>query len=150
MICLKTMWLVGGVSEWATYEIILRDASGEYAITPFSDALAVSGQRPAQAINKMRMVQEIGWPEAKRSFTDQRGRPLIVGKEGGIWLLKCKPLCWRLYFYVCEKYKRIIYVHAVCKKKDRENPSDARRAKTVADGIQRCGSRITAFQFTAD
>ena len=39
----------------------------------------------------MRMVQELGWPEAKRCLTDDWGHPLIVKKDDVVWLLKCKP-----------------------------------------------------------
>ena len=74
---------------------------------------------------------------------------MIVKKDDHIWLLKCKPACWRLYFYVWtnEKSKRIIYVHAVCKKTDEEDPSDAREARRVFDGIRPGGSAIRLFEF---
>ncbi len=136
-------------SGWITYEVFKRDGQGNYTITPFSDCLAISGSIPTQAITKMRMVQELGWPEAKRVLTDDHGHPLIVRKDEVIWLLKCKPSCWRLYFYVWKngKEKRIIYVHAICKKKDAEDPSDATEARSVHDGIQRGGSAITLFEF---
>jgi len=50
-------------SGWITYEVYQRDAEGNHSITPFSDALAVSGRIPKPAINKMRLVQDHGWPE---------------------------------------------------------------------------------------
>jgi hypothetical protein len=136
-------------SGWKTYEVFQRDGHGEYAVTPFSDALAVSGSTPTQAITKMRMVQELGWPEAKRVLTDDQGHHLIVQKDKVIWLLKCKPSGWRLYFYVWKngEEKRIIYVHATCKKKDAEDPNDAAEARSVHDGIRRGGSAITPFEF---
>lgn len=66
-----------------------------------------------------------------------------------IWLLKCKPTCWRLYFYVYEngKDKRIIYVYAVCKKSDKEDANDAIKARRIADEIRPGGSAITPFEF---
>jgi hypothetical protein len=135
-----------------TYEVYLQDARGIYTITPFSSALAASGRVATQAITKMRMVQEIGWPEAKRVLADDYGHPLIVKKDEFVWLLKCKPSCWRLYFYVWEngKEKRIIYLHAVCKKQQAEDPREAAHARTVHDGIRRCGSGITLFEFPVD
>jgi hypothetical protein len=138
-------------SGWKTYEVYQRDSSGEVAITPFSDALAVSGRMPVQPVTKIRIVQDIGWPEAKRRLKDRHGHPLIVKKDDRIWLLKCKPTCWRLYFYVYEngEDKRIIYVHAVCKKADKENPHDAVEARRIADGIRRGGSATTPFEFPA-
>ena len=134
-------------SGWKTYEIYRKDSHGNCTITPFSDALATSGSIPRQPITKMRLVQEIGWPEAKRRLKDDHGHPLIVKKDGVIWLLKCKPTCWRLYFYVYENDKRIIYVHAVCKKADREDPGDAIEARRIADEIRPGGSAITIFEF---
>jgi hypothetical protein len=138
-------------SKWTTYEVLQRDGSGKHTITPFAEALARSGTIPTQAITKMRMVQELGWPTAKRDLTDGLGRPLVVKKDEFIWLLKCKPSCWRLYFYVLEngKEKRIIYVHAVCKKTDAEDPGDATHARSVHDGIGAGGSAITPFEFPA-
>jgi hypothetical protein len=139
-------------SGWLTYEVIMRDDEGEHAITPFSDALAVSGALPINALNKIRIVQELGWPTAKRDLTDDYGHPLIVKKDDIVWLLKCKPSCWRLYFYVWknENEKRIIYLRAVCKKQDAEDPSDAVEARKIYDGIGPRGSGITIFEFPAD
>src|SRR3954447_25766874 len=97
----------------------------------------------------MRMVQEIGWPEARRRLKDDQGRPLVVKKDDVIWLLKCKPTCWRLYFYAYEngKDKRLIYLHAICKKADKEDPWDAFQARRVFDEIRPGGSAITPFEF---
>jgi hypothetical protein len=134
---------------WRTYEVLQRDSNGKHTITPFSDALAISGGAPVQPIKKMGMLEEIGWPEAKRCLKDDNGKPLIVKKNDPIWLLKCKPTCWRLYFYVWEndKDKRIIYVHAICKKTTKEDSGDAIKAKRIVDGIRSGGSAITAFEF---
>jgi hypothetical protein len=136
-------------SVWNSYEVYQRDSEGNHTLTPFSDALAAAGRRLAQPITKMRMVQEIGWPEAKRRLKDDHGRPLVVKKDDVIWLLKCKPSCWRLYFYVYQNGNdnRIIYVHAICKKSDREDLGDAVEARRIADEIRPGGSAITAFQF---
>ena len=137
-------------SGWGTFEVLQRESDGGYTRTPFSNTLALSGTLPTQALTKMRMVEEIGWPEAKRVLKDDRGKPLIVKKDDRIWLLKCKPHCWRLYFYVREETKKIIYVHAVCKKENVEDPSEATYARSVADEIQPGGSAITPFEFPAD
>jgi hypothetical protein len=134
-------------SGWETYEVCQKDAHGNFTITPFAAALAASGIMLAQPIIKMRQIQEIGWPEARLRLKDNYGHRLIVKKDEIIWLLKCKPTCWRLYFYVREKEKRIIYVHAVCKKKDKEHPRDAIEARRVADEIRPGGSAITIFEF---
>lgn len=140
-------------SGWITYEVYQRDSDGRFCITPFSDALASSGTMPTQAVTKMRMVQSLGWPRAKRVLKDDYGHPLVVKKDEVVWLLKCKPSCWRLYFYVYEnkrkngKEKRIIYLHAVCKQQDTEDPSDATEARRVHDGIRPGGSATTLFEF---
>jgi hypothetical protein len=136
-------------SGWKTYEVLQKDSAGNYTTRPFSDALGTSGSLPTQPIIKMRLVQDLGWPQAKHHLKDDRGNPRIVKKDDVIWLLKCKPKCWRIYFYVSERdgEKRIIYVLAVCKKRDREDPKDAIKARRVADGIQTGDSAIIAFTF---
>jgi hypothetical protein len=134
-------------SGWDTYEVYQRDDKGNHAITPFSNVLAASGRLATQAITKMRMVQELGWPEARRCLKDDYGHPLIVKKDEIIWLLKCKPNCWRLYFYVREPERQIIYVYAVCKKANKEDPGDAEAARRVADEVRPGRSGITLFEF---
>lgn len=138
-------------SGWETFEVVERDADGNLSVTPFSDTLAGSGIIAVQPINKMRMVQEIGWPEAKRRLKDDQGRPLVAKKDEVVWLLKCKPTCWRLYFRVYQngKNKRLVYLHAVCKKSDKEDPGEAAEARRIADRISPGGSGITAFEFPA-
>ena len=130
----------------------MADLVRKYGGTPFSEILATSGNMPTQAITKMRMLQDLGWPEARRTLKDDQGRSRIVKKNSDIWLLKCKPSCWRLYFYVCDEQqqqegKRIIFVHAVCKKKDKEDPREAKEAERIAHQIRSGGSRITLFEF---
>ena len=95
------------------------------------------------------MVQQHGWPEAKDAMKDGLGRRRIVKKGRNIWLLKCKPSCWRLYFYVWENKgdKRIIYVLAVCKQRDEEDPNDAAEAQRIFEDIAARRSAITQFEF---
>src|SRR5258708_16257070 len=81
-----------------TYEIYEKDSGRR----PFSEALASSGRTAVQPINKMRMLQDLGWPRASLQLKDSYGKYRIVRKDDLIWLLKCKPSCWRLYFYVFE------------------------------------------------
>jgi hypothetical protein len=125
------------------------DGNRKVIRAPFSDKLAISGLAATQAITKMRLFQEIGWPEARMALRDSQGHPLIAKKADPIWLLKCKPSCWRLYFYVLhhEKEKWIIYVHAICKKADKENPQDAREARRVVERIRSRASCIRPFVF---
>jgi hypothetical protein len=141
------VWLMS--SGWITYEIYQKDNKGDYSITPFSSALAASGKLPTSVLTKMRILQDIGWPEAKRVLKDDCGRPLIAKKDAVIWLLKCKPKCWRLYFYVYKngEDRRIIYVHAVCKKANSEDANDALEARRLANEIRPGGSAHTLFEF---
>ena len=137
------------LSGWISYEVCWW--AGEELVTPFTEALSVSGKLAKQAVTKMRMVQHHGWPEARDQLKDNKGRKLIVPKDDVIWLLKCKPSCWRLYFYVFQKeeVKRLIYLYAVCKRRDEENRNDAIFARRVADSIRPGGSSITEFDFPA-
>lgn len=136
-------------SGWKTYEVFVRGGDGVHSVTPFSDALATGGTLPTQALTKMRMVEELGFGEARLSLKDRFGHRLIVRKDDLIWLLKCKPSCWRLYFHVWEQGddKRIIYDYAVCKKTDKEDSQDAVYARNTADAIGPGGSAITPFEF---
>jgi hypothetical protein len=134
-------------SGWVTLEIFQRNSDGEHTLTPFSSALAASGSIAIQAVTKMRMVQELGWPEAKQSLKDDEGRPRIVRKDDVIWMLKCKPSCWRLYFYVYKKTKQIVYLLAICKKAQAEDPADAAEARRLHDSIGQGRSAATPFVF---
>lgn len=131
-------------SGWTSYEVIQKD---EAQSTPVSDALAAGGRIPVAAANKISIMEQIGWPSAKRDMRYGRGKPRIVKKSDVIWLLKCSPDCWRLYFYVIPNKKYIVYVHAVCKRQDVEDPADAVKAKLVYDDIQAGRSAVTPFPF---
>ena|SRR5579859_3354094 len=138
-------------SGWETFEIIHKDGNGQHTVTPFRDELRRSGKVSVQAVTKMQLVQDLGWPEARRQLKDDRGRHLIVKKDDVVWLLKCKPKCWRLYFYVWQNeeknQRRLVYLHAVCKKQDKEDPADAVEARNAFDRIGPGGSAITPFEF---
>ncbi len=142
---------------WVTYEVLKRDSQGRLVASgerPFSESLADGGDCLASAIGKMWLVGAHGWPEAKRVLRDDKGRPLINradDKDPAIWILKCKPSCWRLYFHVYPNQnqgeRRILYLHAKCKKKDRRDEEDARHARTVFESVRPGGSGIIRFEF---
>lgn len=137
------MRLPGSSSGWTSFEVINKDSSGT---TPVSDALAASGKVAVNAVNKIRLVEEVGWPEARKLRFGPKGKSRVVKKGEAIWLLKCSPACWRLYFYVVPSpHQYIVYVHAACKKKDAEDPSDAIKATNVYEDIRAGRSAITAF-----
>ena len=140
---------------WETYEVILREADGtlsEGGVRPFSQKLADHGDPITTALGKMWLVGFHGWHKARLHLVDHIGKPLIVradSKEPEIWILKCKPSCWRLYFHVYQDSKRIVYLYAKCKKKNAQDAADAARARTVLNGLRPGGSGIIAFEFPA-
>lgn len=136
-------------SGWRTYEVCERAVEGECVSAPFSKALASSGTMPTPAIRKMQTLEYIGLAQAERHFKDGQGQRLLVRKDDVVWLLKCKPSCWRLYFYVYEngKDKRFIYIRAVCKKQTEEDPKDAQKARRIADRIRSGRSCVKLFEF---
>jgi hypothetical protein len=82
---------------------------------------------------------------------DSKGRKRIVlsdevdGKK--IWILKAKPSCWRLYFHVYENTNQIFYLHAVCKKKDQQSPSDGRKARKRLNDSIAAGAPALEIEF---
>jgi hypothetical protein len=129
-------------SKWVSYEVI--DKATEQ--TPVSTAMAEHGI-DSGSIKKMLMVQEVGWPEALKLHFGEQGKHRIVKKEDPIWLLKLTPGCWRLYFYVYEPSKQIVYLHGVCKKKWKEKASDLKKARTAYENIVAKRCAITEFVF---
>lgn len=135
--------------SWKSYEVFEGDPEGEYRL-PFSVALAGgSGRLPKQAITKMLSVEDRGWPAARRDLKDDLNRRRIVRKDDVVWMLKCTPNPWRLYFYVWDKTEpgKIIYLHAIWKKQDEEDASDALHARSVYENHRASGSRIWACDF---
>lgn len=93
-----------------------------------------------------------GWPKARLHMRDDRGKPLIVRADDldpEIWILKCKPSCWRLYFHVYKESKRIVYLYAKCKKKDAQNDSDSAHARGAFNALRPGSSGIIKFDFPA-
>ena len=86
-------------SGWKTYKVLEKDGHGVYTVTPFSDCLAVSGVAAKQATTKMQIVQDLGWPEAKRQLKDNIGRARIVKKDDKIWLQVYAKLLETLFLY---------------------------------------------------
>jgi phage-related protein len=114
--------------QWQSYELEWpRDPDPPRR--PVSDALSGSAEK-IQVLKLMSRVEDLGLEDAKKlTVGGERRKRRIVKKEDFIYLLKCTPSCWRLYFYVRETERRFVYVHAVCKKQDAEDPSDLATAK---------------------
>ena len=136
-------------SPWTSQEIVIIDRAGRQSF-PYWNALMTGGRIDAQPIIRMQKVQEVGWPDAAQVLffsVGTRRKKRIVKKDDVIWELKCTPNCWRLYFYVSEQPKHIVYVHAVCKKTDAEDPRDAASARQQYDCVSagRCTTRPFRF-----
>jgi hypothetical protein len=134
--------------SWTTWEVCSPSHGGSWndPRRPVSETMARSGDPTTTAIGKMKLLQTLGLPEGFRSL-------IIEKADGGdptIYILKCKPCCWRLYFYACkesETAKRIVYLHAKCKKKNKQDPDDAKHARLALGALDAGGMRIIRFQF---
>jgi len=135
-------------SGWKAYEICLRRK--DKLSWPVMEELESKGVAAMQgALSKMQLLEIWGWPDAKAKMKDGQGKHLVVKKDDLIWLLKCKPHCWRVYFYVKEyaEENRIVFVYAVCKKQGEEDPQDAVKARRIADTVKPGGNCITPIAF---
>jgi hypothetical protein len=101
---------------WDSFEVVLRGTDGKLdpKQKPFSNSLTAGDGDPThRAVQTMWLVQYHGWPKAKRVLKDGQGKPLIDradDEKPAIWILKCKPSCWRLYFRVYEEAHQIVYL----------------------------------------
>lgn len=108
--------------------------------------MASSGDPIETAIGKMKLLQALGLPEGFRSLTIAKADD----RKPTVYILKCKPCCWRLYFYTCSGSatdKRIVYLHAKCKKKTKQDPEDAKHARAALSALDAGRMRIVRFQF---
>src|SRR5688572_9484772 len=136
---------------WESFEVVLR---GTVDSTPFSDVFFSGDGDPVDtALRKMWLLQFHGWPLARTEMRDPRGKQLRdkVNDDPDLWLLKSKPSCWRLYFYVYPS-KKIVYLYAVCKKKQKRNSNDGTKARSIyLDNLAGAGDRrIVNFTFPED
>ena len=109
------------LSEWALCEIEYdREGPTQRPVTRELSAHGKVGER-ARAIGCLRLLRLQGWPEARKSL-------LVDEPLEGIFVLKCKPSCWRLYFHVEQTQKMFLLLHAVCKKAQKRDPNDPKKA----------------------
>jgi len=109
--------------RWTSWEIV---SGGR----PFSETLlGGNGDNPGLALRKIKLLEAGGFPPSNRLLEYEKADNL----DPRIYRLKRKPKCWRIYFAV--EGRRLIYLHAVCKKSDRRNEEDSRKARR----------RLTAF-----
>lgn len=130
---------------WTTWEVALPTAEEGKWRYPFSEAfLACTGDPVNVAIADMKLLQELGFPprpvgRLQYSRTDK--------KAPKIYRLKCKPSCWRLYLYPHPDQLRLIYLHSVCKKRDEQDPKDARLARDRLERLFSGNARALRFAF---
>lgn len=142
------------IAAWASFEVVLRGRDGKLdpKAKPFSGVLfSGDGDEITTALQKMRLAQTHGWPDARLYLKDKRGKPLVDRaddeKEPPIYLLKCKPGCWRLYFYVDSAAHRFTYLSAKCKKKQEREASDSVRARNAYNNFVARNHGLVEFRF---
>ena len=137
--------------KWTTFEAITSD-TGERPVSSAIASKGIDGAEKATATiwRLQQMIQDMGWQKARITYKynyKKGSEPRVVHKTGALWLLKCKPSCWRLYFYVDEVQGQIVYLRAVCKKKDKEDEQDIIKAEYVVNAITKGDYSISAFPF---
>ncbi|MFN8641880.1 MAG: hypothetical protein U0802_09565 [Candidatus Binatia bacterium] len=94
----------------------------------------------------MSRVQDLGWHDAqKMKIGTANPKKRIIRKDDDIHLLKGTPLRWRLYLYVRQSDKHIVYVHAVSKNRDEEDPGSYRTARQRYD--RRTNGQLVEIKF---
>ena len=137
--------------QWVSYEIATADSEGEFTGRPYWDELLEHRPQAKQALQKMQRLEEAGFHGARTQWRHKgkKSTRVIVcvdsKKEPKIWLLKCTPHAWRLYFYVWEsdgdeRDKRLIYLYAFYKQGRSEGGAETTIARERCDciGAGRC------------
>jgi len=115
-------------SDWTLWEIEYEREGGSVD-RPVTEELLAPGSSTdtKQAISKLRLLKAHGWPVPRGSLD-------IAAVSSGMYVLKCKPGFWRLYFSVIDPQRRILLLLAVAKKKWKRNPNDlAKASRRYAD-----------------
>jgi hypothetical protein len=87
--------------------------------------LAGRGDRPGIMLRKMRLLEAGGFPSRTAALDYEKVAD--VG-EDVVYILKAKPSCWRVYFVAEPASKRLIFLHAHCKLRQRRDPDDPQKA----------------------
>jgi hypothetical protein len=128
------------LSEWTLWEIeYQREGLVE---RPVTEELQVRGSSTdtKQALSRLRLLKAHGWPAPGRSLD-------IEAVGSGIYVLKCKPGFWRLYFSVIDRQRRILLLLAVTKKKWKRNPHDLAKASRRLGDYQGGRARSCEIRF---
>ncbi len=144
---------------WTGAEVLEPDANGVFNVDtgarPVWDAISESGVPDVTALGLMHKVLILGWPDAMRQLRSRRrGKKRIVRvvADPEIWELKCQPSGWRVYFYVYQTPKEdgkkyILFLHAVDKKRWKEDDSDKRTAVANLGRVRSGAAKPVEFQF---
>jgi hypothetical protein len=82
------------LSDWTLWEIEYEREGGSVERPVTKELLARgSSTETKQAISKLRLLKAHGWPVPRGSLD-------IQAVASGMYVLKCKPGFWRLYFSV--------------------------------------------------
>jgi hypothetical protein len=141
------------LGEWGLEQVYAKDLGGRERLI-VEEELAANPFEAVAALKKLEMLKAHGWPGALTGWHYNRGtknEPRIELVDSGppaIYLLKCKPSCWRIYFHVVEEKPEAIsprgkvgprrggtflILRIVCKKKNKRDPGDLAIAKTRVD-----------------
>lgn len=134
-----------GQPAWTSWEVVSPDGEGQLTKRPVSSEMDRCGDQLETPINKMRLFEHHGWPDARSKGVLEISRSDTTAPK--LWILKCKPSCWRLYLYVDPPQKRLVYLYAKCKKKWKQDAEDSRKARRVFQSVQAGRFGIIAFQF---
>ena len=128
------------LESWTLREIeYQREGRLEHPIT---DELAAHGRvaERVSALAKLKLLCAHGWPSATSSLK-------IDKVADGLFVLKCKPGCWRIYFHMIADEKAFLLLHAVCKKTRKRNPHDPDKASRRLADYQRGTARAAKVAF---
>lgn len=135
-------------ARWTSWEVCFPIPGGFKR--PVSERFAVlSNENPAFAVNKMQLLELLGFPDASGSLRIEKAD----NKKPTVLILKCKPTGWRLYFDVLtnsDDDKRIVYLLAIYKKRGKQNPRDTDRARRQLVDYRAGRVQIARFPFPTD
>jgi len=118
---------MNSLSRWTLWEVEYR--RGGLIERPVTEELQARGSATdtKQAVARLRLLKAHGWPVPRGSLEIEAAAP-------GLYVLKCKPGFWRLYFSIVDPPRRILLLLAVAKKKQGRNPDDIpKAARRLAD-----------------
>ena len=118
---------MNNLTWWTLWEVEYR--RGGVLNRPVTEGLQARGSATdtKRAVAKLRLLKAHGWPVPRGSLEVEAAAP-------GLYVLKCKPGFWRLYFGVLYPERRILLLLAVAKKKRGRDPHDIpKAARRLAD-----------------